>query len=321
MASGHNPDVWGALTDRTLSGKVARSFTAPRGGPRVSRGRLIALAAARANYLPRGVSILEMLMPDNFDLTPEQLDEFNQRGMLRLAGFFPKADIDAMANRLWTDLNERYRMSPDRPETWTVPLPAHFQQLRRSGAFREFGSPSMQRLADGMLGAGEWEAPAFWGKPLVTFPTLSPPLKNPGWHLDIGGSERLDPQSILRVFTFLEPVLPSGGGTLYIAGSHRLAIDLERQRGGPLKSQQVVEMLRDEHPWFADLFRTPLSDVRQRIGVGARVGSYGVSLEEMTGQAGDLVIMHLGTMHGVAHNALHRPRLMLTEWIYRDEDT
>ena len=40
-------------------------------------------------------------------------------------------------------------------------------------------------------------------------------------------------------------------------------------------------------------------------------------LEEMTGEPGDLIVMHPATLHGAAHNALDRPRLMLTEWIAR----
>jgi hypothetical protein len=40
-------------------------------------------------------------VPETFDLTREELDEFDRRGVLRLPGFYPKADIDSMADRLW----------------------------------------------------------------------------------------------------------------------------------------------------------------------------------------------------------------------------
>jgi hypothetical protein len=254
-------------------------------------------------------------MPATFDLTHEQLNEFEETGVVRLRGFYPRADIDAMADRLWADLEQRYGTRRGRPESWGVAFPAQFQALKQSGAFHAFGSPALMRLADRMLGAGNWEKPSSWGKPLVTFPTAEPVRENPGWHLDVGGAERLNPQSTLRVFTFLEPVLPRGGGTLYIAGSHLLAIELERRHGGTVRSKQVVDFLRAEHPWFERVLGTPLSDIRPIIGVEADVGAHRVRLEEMTGDAGDLVIMHIGMLHGVAHNAFDRPRLMLTEWL------
>jgi hypothetical protein len=270
-----------------------------------------------AGYLPRGVFLQEALVPETFDLTREQLDEFERRGVLRLQGFYPEADIDLMADRVWADLEKRYGMRRDRPESWTVTSPAHFQALKRSGAFSALGSPKLLDLADALLGAGGWDKPARWGGPLVTFPTPVPSLARPPWHLDIGGVQWLSPLPVLRVFTFLEPAAPHGGGTLYVAGSHRLAMDVERAHGAPLRSAQVRDRLKAEHPWFASLLTAPTGDLRALINTDARVGSHPVRLEEMTGAPGDLIIMHPSILHATAHNALGRPRIMLTEWIPR----
>ena len=250
-------------------------------------------------------------------LTPEQLDEFDRRGVLRLRGFYPKADIDSMADRLWADLEKRYGIHRDRPESWTVASPVKFQAVKRSGAFAALGSPKLHDLADALLGAGAWDEPARWGGALVTFPTAAPSLPRPPWHLDIGGVEQLSPLPVLRVFTFLEPAAPHGGGTLYVAGSHRLAMDVERAEGLPVRSEQVRDRLKAEHPWFARLLTTPTADLRALIDIEAQVGAHLVRLEEMTGAPGDLIIMHPAILHGTAHNALDRPRMMLTEWIKR----
>ena len=99
-------------------------------------------------------------MPETFTLTPEQLDEFDRRGVLRLRGFYPKADIDVMADRLWADLEKRYGIRRDRPESWTVVTPVKFQALKHSGAFNALGSPKLTDLADALLGAGAWDRPA-----------------------------------------------------------------------------------------------------------------------------------------------------------------
>jgi hypothetical protein len=256
-------------------------------------------------------------VPETFDLTREQLDEFERRGVVRLRRFYPQADIDPMADRLWADLGIRYGMHRDRPESWTVASPAQFQALKRSGAFSALGSSDLFALADALLGAGGWDKPLHWGGPLVTFPTSAPSPPRPPWHLDIGGVERLNPLPVLRVFTFLEPMLPHGGGTLYVAGSHRLAMDVERAHGRPVRSAQVRDRLKSDHPWFAGLFTTPTADLRALINTEARVGDCPVRLEEMTGDPGDLIVMHPAILHGAAHNALDRPRIMLTEWIPR----
>jgi Phytanoyl-CoA dioxygenase (PhyH) len=272
---------------------------------------------AMAGYLPRGVFTQETLMPETFDLTREQLDEFERRGVVRLPGFYPKADIEPMADRLWADLEKRYGARRDQPETWTVAQASGFQALKRSGAFSALGSARLHDLADALLGRGDWDRPVHWGGPLVTFPTPVESLARPPWHLDIGGVERLDPLPTLRVFTFLEPAAPHGGGTLYVAGSHRLAMDAERTHGGPVRSAKVRDRLMAEHPWFERLLATPTADLRALINVEAQAGPHPVRLEEMTGAPGDLIVMHPGILHGTAHNALARPRIMLTEWIPR----
>jgi phytanoyl-CoA dioxygenase PhyH len=259
----------------------------------------------------------ETLVPATFDLSRQQLDEFERHGALRLPGFYPKRDIDRMANRLWADLAVRYGMQRDRPESWTVPSPTGFQALKRSGAFALLGSPRLFGLADLLLGAGAWQKPVHWGIPLVTFPTPEPGQPRPAWHLDISGSERLDPLPILRVFTFLEPAPPRGGGTLYVAGSHRLAFDFERDDGRMVRSAQVCARLRAAHPWFGRLLATPTAELPGMIDVAAMVATYPVRLEEMTGEPGDLIVMHPAIVHAAAHNAGDRPRLMLTEWIPR----
>ncbi len=256
-------------------------------------------------------------MPQTFNPTRKQLDEFERRGVVRLPGFYPKADIASMTDRLWADLEKRYGIGRDRPESWTVALPFQFQALKRSGAFGALGSPKLFDLADALLGAGCWDKPQYWGGPLVTFPTPAPSLPRPPWHLDIAGVERLSPLPILRIFVFLEPAPPHGGGTLYVAGSHRLAMEVERAHGGPVRSAQVRDRLKAEHPWFASLLTTPTADLRALVNVEARVGSHTVRLEEMTGAPGDLIVMHPAILHGAAHNGLDHPRIMLTEWIPR----
>jgi hypothetical protein len=306
------------LDRSSVAGEDAASFTAPCGGPRELeyRGKSNAPTAVGAGDLPRG-AVKETAVSQTSFLTPEQHAEFDRRGVLRLPGFYPADVIGPMADRLWADLEQRFGILRDHPESWTVANPAHFQALKRSGAFSGLGSPRMAALADAVLGEGAWDAPPLWGGPLVTFPTALPHLPRPPWHLDIGGLERLDPLPILRAFTFLEPAPPGGGGTLYVAGSHQLALAIERGHDGPVRSAFVRERLRRDHPWFAELLAARTGNLRRLMSVEAEAGGHPVRLEEMAGEPGDLIVMNPAILHGTGHNGSDRPRMMLTEWIHR----
>ncbi|WP_375269363.1 phytanoyl-CoA dioxygenase family protein [Phenylobacterium sp.] len=249
-------------------------------------------------------------------LTIQQRDKFAGTGVLRLDDFYPAADIATMRCRLWGDLERRYILGRDQPQTWSVAMPAGFGPLRRSGAFAAVGSPELRAVADALFGLSCWAEPDAWGLPLVTFPTAAPVLPRPPWHLDIGGLERLSPLPALKVFTFLDEVEPGGGGTLYVAGSHLLALDLERRNGTPVRSAEVRDGLKT-HSWFADLLATPSADLAAMVGAGAQIGAHPVRLEEMSGAPGDLIIMHPAVLHGTAHNARSRPRMMLMETLKR----
>jgi hypothetical protein len=62
-------------------------------------------------------------------LPSAQRDEFDRRGILRLPGTIPPAEVTAMRQRLWQHLADTHGIHPDRPQTWPVHPPAQFQQL------------------------------------------------------------------------------------------------------------------------------------------------------------------------------------------------
>ncbi|HEY2050002.1 MAG TPA: phytanoyl-CoA dioxygenase family protein [Caulobacteraceae bacterium] len=257
-------------------------------------------------------------MPATLTLTTEQLEEFDRRGVLRLPGFYPTAEIEVMADRLWADLERRFGMLRGQPDSWSTTRPARFQALTRSGAFDALRSSGMSDLADALLGVGAWDAAGDLVHALVTFPSAAPNPPRPAWHLDIGGARHLRPMPYLRAFTFLEPVLPGGGGTLYVAGSQRLALEIDDAHEGPtLRSREIRERLQADHPWFAGLFAAKGDKVRDLMDADAEAGGQIVRLEEMTGDEGDLIVMHPALLHASAHNVLDRPRMMLTIWVYR----
>jgi ectoine hydroxylase-related dioxygenase (phytanoyl-CoA dioxygenase family) len=251
-------------------------------------------------------------------LSSAQRDEFDRRGLLRLPGTIPPAEVTAMGQRLWQHLLDTHAMHPDRPETWTVHMPAQFQKLTGTGAFDAMATGQLCAVIDDVLGAGRWQRPAHWGRPLVTFPDPGTAWDVPAsdWHLD---SQNLE-LTMLAVFAHLAPMRPRGGGTLVITGSHRLTTPSGPQAGNvPVRSREVKAYLSTVHPWLRDLWQAggDTDRIHRYMTAGADIDGVHVRVEELTGEPGDAVIMHPRLLHVMAPNSLHTPRMMLLQFLHR----
>jgi len=249
-------------------------------------------------------------------LSAAQLEEFEHRGLLRLPGAIRASDADAMRGRLWRHLRAAHGAVPERPDTWPVATPAHFQAVIRTGAFDAMATAEIRGTVDAMLGAHGWRTPPHWGRPLVTFPEPGVPWRLPpsGWHLDCAGRPG-DPD--LVIFACLAPVRPHGGGTLVVTGSHRLTRAGGRYAG--LRSADVRVRLADDHLWFRDLWTSSQEPERTERLLGSSSVLDGVDLriEELTGATGDAFAMDPRILHAVAPNSLDTPRLMLLQFLER----
>lgn len=256
-------------------------------------------------------------------LNQHQRDQFLANGVVHLPGVIPRSAAEAMADRLWETLAGQHGLVRSRPETWTKERPAQFRDLRHAGAFADMASPGLTALLDDLFGEGGWTAPAHWGQPLVTFPTGPAAWSVPhaAWHLDIPPGQVLEfwPDYI-RIFTFLAPLEPGGGGTVYVSGSHRVVMQLmaEAPRRDRIRSAAIAGALRLESPWIAALCSPEDDSARtaRLMQTGAKVRSVDLGVGEMTGQPGDVVLMHPATLHSLAPNCRPTPRLMLAESVY-----
>jgi ectoine hydroxylase-related dioxygenase (phytanoyl-CoA dioxygenase family) len=253
-------------------------------------------------------------------LSAARRDEFDRRGILRLPATIPLTEVTAMRQRVWQHLLDRHAIHPDRPETWPVHPPAHFQKLTGTGAFDAMATGQLCAVVDDLLGAGRWQWPAHWGRPLVTFPRPGTAWNVPtsGWHLDL--QDVLDELTMLVVFAHLAPVRPQGGGTLVVTGSHRLTTPAgPRARNVPARSHEVKAYLSTVHPWLRDLSKGDgdTDRIYRYLTAGANIDGVHVRVEELTGEPGDAVIMHPRLLHVVAPNCLPAPRMMLLQFLRR----
>ena len=129
------------------------------------------------------------------------------------------------------------------------------------------------------------------------------------WHLD---APRLPNRGIpgVQVFTFLETVTPTGGGTVAVAGSHRLLNGGER-----ISSREIKRRLKQE-PYFRDLMSKSYADRQRFVLEVERCGDVELQVVAMHGEPGDVYFADLRLLHSAAPNATSTPRVMLTRRYY-----
>ncbi|HSQ96146.1 MAG TPA: phytanoyl-CoA dioxygenase family protein [Croceibacterium sp.] len=250
-------------------------------------------------------------------MTDEMIAAFVGDGVMRLPGLLPEPIVAAARDAvrralepkgLWRD--GRWQLeSRDKP-AW----PATAVKTARDIGHRHpevralFEQPALGAVIDGLLGGGAIDRTIHrHAQVLFSLPNAGPwrlPGGWPGgWHSD---SPRLSDGTSpgVQAFTFLEPVAPCGGGTLVIAGSHRLLAGR-----GALKPKQINRLLRDE-PYFHRLAAAAAAGEAFPKG---SCGDVGLEVVELTGEPGDVWITDMRVLHAASPNAANRPRVMATD--------
>jgi hypothetical protein len=256
-------------------------------------------------------------------LTPEQQSSFERRGVVRLPGLLPAALVEAaraVVHRrletlgLWQDGAWRLDAVP-KPE-WPasgIKSPGKVIGNKHPEFEALFATPALNGLVDELM-EGRAVDRRIYPRPqlLITLPNADAWMLPPGWHTDaprLASGRRPG----MQAFALLEPTGPRGGGTLVVAGSHRLA------EGRFMRAADLHRALGPE-PFFRRWWRgtpTPWPD-GEPLPTGA-VQNLPVEVMELTGEPGDVWMMDLRTLHTGAPNAGAGPRVMITNrYIARD---
>jgi len=253
-------------------------------------------------------------------LSDEQLAEFDRAGFVRLPAIVPEGDCARIRESLWSALAAHGIARGDRA-TWTVVQPRHLQALRRAGALDAIAPPALSGAIDDLLGPGAWERPRHWGEPLVSFPVPGEAWRLPRsvWHIDWPAHGAARPPFGVKVLACAADVVPLGGGTLVVAGSHRLVSRFlaERPRTAPVGSRKMRGALVRSYDWFRDLCSDSgsngaVADRAERfMSESAVLDGVAVRVVELTGAAGDVVLFHPWLFHAPSQNCAREPRLVI----------
>jgi hypothetical protein len=253
-------------------------------------------------------------------LTLTQREEFQTTGVLRLRGAFGLRAATRMTDQIWALLERAHGIRRDDPATWTVTQPTGFQALTRIGAFDEVASVALLEDIEQLLHG--WDRPKHWGAPLVTFPDTERGWEVPAaqWHLDFLARGPLTPLPGIRVLAFIDTVEPHGGGTLVLAGSHRLVESLMTAGlAGAGHSAFVRDRLAERHAWLRELWRASDDDARvaKFMTEGTQIDGHHMQVVELVGSPGDVVLMHPRLFHAPSRNVGVRPRMMVSQSLFR----
>ena len=158
-------------------------------------------------------------------LSLEQRECFERAGYVRLPHAF--ADADAMAVFVWSRLSELHGIKRNDRTTWSAEAPwVGLNKFKDHPLFQSIASEAVCSAIDDLLGSGAWVKPKTWGGFLVKFPDRQPEAwtipTDAYWHVDSHFTYEPGTRFGVRVFSLLSEVEPHGGGTLAVAGSHRL---------------------------------------------------------------------------------------------------
>lgn len=253
------------------------------------------------------------------DLSHDEVSQFARDGVLRLEGLIDRRCVAAARQAVLRPL-EKIGLCRDsdwrltgrqRPEWPATGLKARDIGNRHPEVETLVGLPAVRGVVGRLLDGKAVDRKVF-PRPqvLASLPNRDRWVVPDSWHTDVPRlASGCSPG--VQIFMFLDAVAAGGGGTVVVAGSHRLLND-----GRNLRPKEIVSALRPE-PYFQALFGGRLQEPGEDGLPAGRVGETDLQVMELVGEPGDAWLMDLRVLHAAAPNASDRPRLMATHRFLR----
>jgi hypothetical protein len=251
----------------------------------------------------------------------QSIAHFRECGWMRLPRAFDPEAAAAMRDAVWDALAEVgiYR---DRPSTWTVERPAQLQRLKDDPVFRAVGSKTLFSTIDAALEGRTYKAPGNWGACFIAFPSNAEwRIPTSGWHIDANYMSPLWPAGGVKTHALFGDIVPRGGGTQIVSGSHRLVHKWFEDHPPPPGSRGAgLRKLLQSHPYIRDLHieGDPDARIARFIEHVEEVDGVPLQVVENTGDAGDVILLHPLVLHVAAPNNSTEPRFLLSGGVTTD---
>lgn len=244
-------------------------------------------------------------------LTRAQVETFHARGYLRLEQFTSPMLCRQLRAKVWEKLAKRGFLE-DQPASWNDAYkePFRLKPIRRSLKLDALNTEPLRQAAAQLL-----EGPiAREDRPLLllTFPNTVTGQQSTGegfypqaWHTDWPRIPSVKTPGV-GVLTYLADVEPGGGGTVILAGSHRIGNHPERTT----RSKHLKRYLR-RFEVCKQLFAKAVDPALDVRGLSEVVDGILLEVVELTGNTGDVVLFNGSILHSIAPNQNALPRLMV----------
>ncbi|MEM1229271.1 MAG: phytanoyl-CoA dioxygenase family protein [Pseudomonadota bacterium] len=249
-----------------------------------------------------------------------QLQEFDVRGYTRVQDAVDPDALERVREQLWCELAP-FGLERDRPESFRRARPKGLQTTANDDRYDALFDEEVCACVDTLLGARRWHAPAHWGQLLLSLPVDQRwTIPSQAWHLDLPAQIPDSKRPGVQLFICVEDIQPRCGATVVASGTQQLVQSVLQAEGLPAKhgSATLRRRIANESEWFAQLLRKervgPWRDeafLEPHLEAGIELG-----VDELTGTAGDLILMHPYLFHAPAANAGPALRIALTQRIY-----
>lgn len=250
-------------------------------------------------------------------LTAKEKAQFELHGFLRLENAISAPEIRGLSEAAWAKL-EQHGILRESPVTWNRPRPRGIQSVATTKEFDAMASRRVRDALDVLFGHRDWQKPTHWGQLLVTLPTNGEwEVPRAAWHIDLPPTVISEGIPGVQIFVCLEDIVPRGGATVAVAGSHILVRNFLQEAGYPRKraSATIRDALANRHLWLSQLWSHAQGIDRAQYFMAYSTDVEGCDLQvvEFTGSAGDVIFMHPYVFHAPSTNSRRRPRLALTQ--------
>ena len=250
-------------------------------------------------------------------LSASQVDEFREYGILKVPGLITEEainNIQVHTRAYFEDIGywRQGAWAIDKiPKIAKTDRLQPAKTLKRSKIFTEIMTSETDSVIRSLCEDAEPVLGSDRPQLLFTLPCIEDwDVPSRVWHVDV---PRL-PDNVfpgVQLFTFVEPVVHAGGGTLAVSGSHRLI-----NEDGYVRSKFMKRRLKRQL-YFRRLFNKKVPDRKRFLTESGQADHVPLKVVEMTGEPGDAYITDLRLLHTVAPNANPEPRVMLTQRYYR----
>ena len=245
------------------------------------------------------------------------LSELLEKGWVRIHGAFGAAEASAMRDVVWTAMKTMHGIDRDDRSTWRHEAPFHLDVLKGNPEFKAVGSPRTNEAISEALGTGSWQVNKGWGAQFHLFPPM--PMRPfdvaiGSWHCDSPYDLPIEPLDHVQVISIFGDVAPRAGGMQLVEGSHRHIAKVMAGEEVPVKHAARRKLIMRSHPFFVDLATpgAPEDRVARFMERGETVEGVPLRVVELSGQAGDVFLVHPRTLHCRPTNTGTEPRFMLS---------